>query len=220
MFTYPPKEQVDYYSLRLQNSERVRQHYQSVMVGVWVPCLQALVSSAAVSGLIALLCIQFKWSFVLVPGSFFIVFITTWLFRLSDWRQLIWSLENSLQLDINQDGVQGEPEPEHSYTLKVPILSADRRSGQFATFPASPRQMKYLGVQMMKPGASFSESYLCGDVISRKELSQIRAEMLARGLAVWRSPRDTARGIILTSGGHSCMKFFSSMTPEDIEPIQ
>lgn len=192
----------------------------SIESGVYVIFFQACITGVLIGTLLFSISLLFHWpawiisSFGVTGGT-----LLSWLFYRGAWMRTVNALVGVPAAPPPAEQEPQEPQ-EYNYTLKVPIVSPDGRSGQFATFPASPRQMKYLGVQMMKPGATFSENYLCGEVITRKELAKIRAEMLSRGLAVWKSPRDTARGIILTSGGNSCMKFFAGMTPEDIEPIQ
>jgi hypothetical protein len=128
---YQPKkdedlEKIERLQLLLQQSEQVRQHYQSPAVGVVIPGLQAAISGLFAAGVVSVVWWRTGWHYPLevVFGTFFAVALLVWILRVKDWSRLIWSIESSLQVDLNGDQTVGAP------PKRVKVDTSDGRGHQ------------------------------------------------------------------------------------------
>ena len=190
----------------------INAEYLTVKTGVVVPGLQAVVNGVfygvATGGIVAvansmqLLSVP-AWAVGVTVGS--LASLRAWNNLLTDWRGLLY-------------GVSIEPitEPEYGRNLqpvRVELSGNDGRSMQYVDLPAEPDQLIALGSGIAE-GLSFTEAQWTGarGVFSRSQFVQLRGEMLRRGLLMWNSQNDNARGVRVTSKGQALMRHFASMS--------
>lgn len=132
-----------------------------------------------------------------------------WLSGLRAWRRVTYRLEDLTGEDYNGDGEIGEPQ-----TVRVEVTQAEGqgRHTAFIELPASIEQLTRLAAGLLE-GAPFSEAHWTGAAggFTRGEFSQLRAELIRRGLARWNNPGTPARGAALTPAGRAVMGKFASM---------
>jgi hypothetical protein len=89
--------------------------------------------------------------------------------------------------------------------------------------PATAEQLEALARGLLA-GASLSEAQWTGGngVFTRSQFSQLRAELIKRGLAAWNNSHTTARGAALTPAGRAIMRTFAgeSVRPHPTPPYR
>ena len=160
-------------------------YLHTVSAGVVLPLMQALVTGAII-GLVALLICQKNdvtdWAFWSALSAV-LVTLGYWLMAQTIWRRLVRLVEMAVQQDFDGDGYVGEPEPAQSVRVEV----TERDNGgytntQIATLPYADRIPML--AQGLLAGVPFSDRRWAGDgrIFTDGELTQLRLEMLGRGL--------------------------------------
>lgn len=215
MFTYPPKEQPDIESLKLAQSELVRKHYQSRETAVLIPVLQSFVTALAVSGLAFLVWVGLKLPYTLLvtPGVFFLSFLGCWLGKMQNWNSLIWNLETSMKVDLDNDGYQGEPPPEPEF-IKVQVRSEDGRTLTYGDLPVSLEKMVDFSKGILS-GAPFSERQWSGSgaLFSQGEFKSLRDALMSKGWARYRNPEFPQQGLEFSGPGRALLRTFANYSP-------
>jgi len=138
--------------------------------------------------------------------------LLTWVSGVLAWRRHVYGAEEPFYY----------PQPiatEPAQPVRVELSQDDGRRMSFIDLPASAEQLSALAGGLLT-GASLSESTWTGGkgLFSRAEFSQLRAELIRRGLARWNNPHTTARGAALTPAGRAVMRQFSLMVDNPPHP--
>ena len=191
--------------------EDINAEYLTIRTSVVIPGLQALVNGvfygAATGGVVAVarslevLTVP-PWAVGVTVGSLAGLFV--WRNLLNDWRVLLYAADP-----------QGEPAEQGSVIIpqvRVELSADDGRTMQFIDLPAEPEQLVALGSGVVQ-GLSFTEAQWCGTgaPFSRSQFVRLRGEMLRRGLLMWNSHNDNARGVRITGKGMALCRHFASM---------
>jgi hypothetical protein len=125
-----------------------------------------------------------------------------------DHRRLLWAAEAALGVDLDDDQVVGEPEPQD--VLRVELL--DRNGGnrhrlRYIDLPGTPEQLATLARGLLN-GKGTGQAQWTGAVgpFTRSEYEAIRAAMIERGLAAWTNPDHHNQGWDLTAAGRAIMR--------------
>jgi hypothetical protein len=175
---------------------------ENVGSGCVVPLLQA-VAGGVITGLLAgaiAMGAQWKvpWLFGLTAGSL---------------AAVIWFWST---VDLWRRSAYPAPEPGPGATRPAPTVRVvlEREDGaDLIDLPANSHQLVQLARGVLE-GQTLSESAWTGSgqPFTRAEFSNLRGELIRRGLATWNNPRTPARGVQLTRGGMAAMRTFASMS--------
>ena len=183
--------------------------------GATLPLSQALITGILVGLTVLASMIYYRVSdgpfFALIAGL--VVATGTWLFSIRHWFNLT-VLENYTGLDIDNDGVVGDPESSEPVAVRPVRVDIEERDHQGrhvgttrATFPNEWRMIQLAEHIIINKG-TFSEPALCGKgkILTPKEYQEIKTEMLARGMLVARNPREPKQGYEVTRAGLAVMR--------------
>lgn len=190
-------------------NQQVRTHYQSHTVAVKVPLAQSFFTGLVVAipvfigvGSVAYW-IGLPFTSILV-GSFLLsitswatVMAVTW-FRLQDnWRNLVWNLEERMNLDLNGDGDKGSP---NEIVITAPVNNG--RTLQRGHFKVSDRKMQELANHITS-GKSFSKREVCSEakIMSQGEFEGVRDKMLELEWIDWVDEEFPQQGLYVTERG-------------------
>jgi len=188
----------------------MNEKYLTVRSGVLIPLLQSLVAGLLYgvgTSFVAKVMNDFGFDEVawwkIGLATFFLAFTRAWLALIDEWRQFLYPKPK-------KDPVYIESEPVHT---KLEISENNGRSMQFIDLPAEPDQLIQLGMGIME-GLSFTEAQWVGrgQPFTRTQFVRLRSELIKRGLLVWNSDLDPARGVKVTGKGRAVMRHFASMT--------
>lgn len=183
--------------------------------GVIVPGLQALITAVLTgfaAGALAAWVGAPYWGVGFTAAA--LAALASWLSYRARWAFV---MERILGVDLNQDGVIGQPEPEpppaRAEPVRIEIIQEGGRAGDFIELPARPEQLRMLA-DGLQGGRAFSQSVWTGNsgIFTRSEFEALRAELLRRGLAKWRKEGAPGQGIELTPPGRAVMRRFASET--------
>jgi hypothetical protein len=130
-----------------------------------------------------------------------------------DHRRLLWAAERALDVDLDHDGVTGEPEQPRR-ALQVELLEdhGSRQRLSFIDLPGSDAQLVELARGVLNgKGTSESEWTGSGNPFSRSEFGALRAALIKRGLAHWINPDAHSQGWKLTAAGRAVMQRIAEM---------
>lgn len=119
-----------------------------------------------------------------------------------------------------EEPVYRAPVPvQNAQSVRVELAENNGARLNLIDLPASAEQLAALASGLLT-GASLSESTWAGGrgLFTRAEFSQLRAELLRRGLARWNSPGTPARGAALTPAGRAVMREFAMLTDGQPSP--
>lgn len=182
--------------------------YLTVRSGVLIPLLQALVTGLVFGGGVSAVGAVMNWFgfdrvvwWQLGLAAFFLATIRAWIALIDEWRGFLYP-------NRKQDPIYVETDPQ---TVRVEIAQNRGRNVQFMDLPADASQMIMLG-QGIVEGLGFTEAQWTGkgQPFTRNQFVQLRGEMIKRGLVVWNSDRDPARGLRVTGKGMAVMRYFAS----------
>ena len=184
-----------------------------IVEGVVVPGLQAAITGV-LTGLAALAVSAWLklpyWG--IGATAFTLAALAAWLSYRGRWA---WVLERMLGVDINRDGLIGqpEPEPEPAQSLRIELVQDEGRRGEFIDLPY-PEKLPLLAGGLLE-GRQFSLTAWTGkgQLFSRSEFETLRAELLKRGLATWNNPAAPAQGITLTGAGRAIFRRLADQSP-------
>lgn len=193
--------------------ERDRRHLHGVTSGVGVPLLQAFVTGISLAGAVCAFCWLFKvsdfwkWGIVTLAS----VQALSWLVLLSKWLRLVEPVERLLNVDLNNDGSIGTPEPRH---LKLELKHSPSRT-QFLDLPYAERLPDFF--RSIEGGAPLSESAWCGAgaLFSKREFYTLRDELLKGGVIRFRNENAPAQGLTLTPSGKAVARYIAGSPTED-----
>jgi hypothetical protein len=134
----------------------------------------------------------------------------SWLSYRGRWAHMLEALAG---VDLDKDGVIGEPPPPQPTGTTIEIISEDRRAGDYVFLPGiEPERLQQLGAGLMA-GQSFNQAAWTGSgrPFSRREFEALRGEFLRRGLCTWRNPAAPAQGCELTPPGEAVARYFAHM---------
>lgn len=138
--------------------------------------------------------------------------IISWLMLLGrSWRLI----ERVLGVDLNNDGIIGEPELEPPLPkVRVIVDQIDGHAGEFIDLTLEPERLVGVSRSLME-GSTFSHSSLAGPgrPLTRAEYEQLRDEFLRRGLIRWYDDRAHNQGLRLTAKGQALTRHFAQMAP-------
>jgi hypothetical protein len=196
--------------------------YQSMMVGVWLPVVQSLVTglflgiAAFMIGLLAGAgaLVSLRW----MGGVSVIASCVVWCLRFLHWTRVVQFMELVFRRDFNQDGYEGPPPAQ---VVEVLLHHHDEYGNRTVTdrrkYPVSYDQMQELAIAILRQGKPFSEDALAGRgrTFSQNELSRLRADFEKDGLI---APRGKGRntGWEFTQEGWEMLKEF---LPEDMKDV-
>lgn len=191
-----------------------REGYMNAGMGIALPLIQAIISGL-VAGLLtyalAMLTGQGRagvWA--LTVGA--LTAAALWFASLRSWRMIVYRLEEYTQHDLDGNRTIGDP-GEPPEPIRIEVSQNDGAHVDFVELPASQEQIVSLAVGLLN-GATLSEAAWsgAGNIFTRAEFSQLRNELIKRGLAAWNNPRTPARGATLTPGGQAAMRYFASLS--------
>ena len=191
-------------------------YLHTISAGVVLPLMQALVTGGIIGLVAMLVCRKYEmadWGYWSALCGV-LVTLGYWLMAQTIWRRLVRMVEMAWQRDIDGDGYVGEPEPAPSVRVEV----TERDNGgfsntQIATLPFADRIP--LLAQGLLSGVPFSDRRWAGDgrLFTDGELTQVRMELLGRGLIELKVPTAPKQGYVLTRAGRAVMRHFAKQTP-------
>ena len=157
--------------------------YQSMMVGVWLPVVQSLVTGlllgiaaslfSLLAGASALIAVR------LGGGVGILTLCLVWLSRFIHWTRVVQFMELMFQHDFDKDGYEGPPPVQ---VVEVLLQHHDQNGYRTVTdrrkYSATFRQMEALAIAILRQGKPFSEDALAGSrrPFSQNELRHLRSE--------------------------------------------
>lgn len=193
-----------------EQTERDRSHLFRLSSGVGLPLAQSSVTGFVVAGAVGVYCWLLGapgawWKYSL--GTLVGVLVIAWLVLLWRWLKLTTPLERLLNIDLNKDGVVGEPEPVQ--VLRVELKSEDGKQLRFLDLPYAERLPDFF--RSLETGSSLSESTWCGSgaAFSKPEFFRLRDELLKTGIIRWRNPDAPAQGLDLTPSGKAVARYIA-----------
>ena len=193
-----------------------RSYLHTVTAGAVLPLIQAGVSALAAGTLMLFLLssartrTMFTWSGVVMV----IVFILTWLYLQRHWLTL--TAEQITHLDLNQDGVIGEPE-----TVRIEVTDRSDNAWHQSTydFPASKEQMEILAEGVIA-GTGFKEAYWtgAGAPFSQTKFRKLMAYLLNKGLIELVNEKSANQGYRLSVHGRPVFEHLAPPPPPYQEP--
>lgn len=132
--------------------------------------------------------------------------LLVWASGVLTWRRHVYGAKEPVYYPAPQATEPAQP-------VRVELSQDDGRKLNLIDLPASREQLEGLARGLLS-GASLSEAQWSGGngLFSRSEFSQLRAELIKRGLARWNNPNTPARGAALTPSGRAIMQKFAMMT--------
>jgi len=157
--------------------------YQSMMVGVWLPVVQSLVTGLLLgfaSFMIGMLAgagflVSLRW----MGGVSVLVICFVWCLRFLHWTKVVQFMELMFQHDFDKDGYEGPPPAQ---VVEVLLQHHDQNGYRTVTdrrkYSATFRQMEALAIAILRQGKPFSEDALAGSrrPFSQNELRHLRSE--------------------------------------------
>lgn len=187
--------------------------------GVFVPLLQATITGLlfALAVLVVVLWQHVTDGYIFALLTWIGITLLCWMLLQRHWWTLT-AIERYTGMDLNQDGVIGDPAPgPEKHTVDISLW--DKKPGGFdqvdiVTLPFDENELATLaaGLQAGKP---FTEREWCGSgkPLSSGQFRTARAEMLKRGMIELSSPKDPRRGYRLTRPGMAAIRYFAPPTP-------
>lgn len=198
------------------NDSELKTYYtgggSGITAPVTVPFLQAIITGAlaGIAGGVVCAVIGFDFSpWAAGFSTWAVVTLGAWLSFRGRWQMVI---ERALGVDLNHDGVIGEPEPTPApepESIRVELLQEGGRRGDFIDLPHADR-LPALASGLLE-GRQFSQTVWtgAGRLYSRAEFEAVRGEMLRRGLCRWKNPQAPAQGVELTPAGRAVLRRLS-----------
>lgn len=195
-----------------------RAYLHTVQAGAWLPFLQAtitaLVLGIAAASLAFVLNARHPLTWAFIAGG--PAWAATWLFLQRHWLRLT-AMERWTGIDLNRDGVIGEPAPAPEVHVR---LSQIKENGHYQesrfSLPARYDQLRALARGVLRENRPFTHRAWSGPgaPFSDGEFRALRAEMLKRGLIAPASGRDARQGFVLTAVGRRVLeRFLESPSP-------
>jgi hypothetical protein len=190
--------------------ESDRRHLFTFVSGVGLPVAQAAISGAffgVCAGFYAWL-LHWGEAWKLGVGVGLAVALFSWLAFIVRWSDLTGPIERVSGIDINRDGLIGDPVRP---SIRVEVVEDEGRAMKFIDLPGDAGALRMLADGLLS-GLSFSEAQWSGHnrPFSRAEFRELRAELVARGLLRPASDKDRRQGFDLTPSGRAVMRHFAS----------
>lgn len=182
--------------MRREMQDATRRHYQSRTVAVTIPFYQAAISGFLAAVLIAILLYAFgaraKWILVGFALTWIAVTGIVWWVRLKDWNNLVWNMEQQLQMDLSGDNVIGKPPP----TIRAEVSNSN---GNIRMADLSGNSL-YLFFRAIRGGQDISESRWTPQKngFSKPEYWRTVADLIRLGVLHWRNEDAHAQGVAPT----------------------
>jgi hypothetical protein len=194
-----------------RESPQGRQHLHTMEAGAWLPfamaTLTGLIFGVVSLALASLWRARHPWNWGISVSVIAMGF--TWLQLIRHWFSLT-ALEEVTGLDLNRDGVVGEPEKQafedNPRVIKV-HLDETKQDGHWQQtrfeLHATDDQMRLLAEGMLELERPFTVREWCGAgrPFSGEEFARLRSEMIRNGLIEQASEKDPRRGYLLTKAG-------------------
>lgn len=183
--------------------------------GCLLPALQALSVMALLAVLVAAATALAGW-----PGEKAILAgvvagaaggLAVWAYQVAAWRRVTYHQEDTVFYPE-------EDEPPRCEVSTIRLEIAEGRRLTFAELPCDEGQLRRLAAGVLQ-GLPMSESTWTGTgkTFSRAQFSDVRAELLRRGLIAWTSPGTPARGVQLTRPGRAAFAHLAGLQDDQEE---
>ena len=197
-----------------------RQHLHTLTAGAWLPFMQSVITGF-IAGLVTLvLAWLFRarsiWTWGGVTGV--LAWGLTWYQHQRHWFSLT-ALEQATGLDLNRDGVIGDPRqvpPERIITVRMEEVNSDGAwHQQRFDLPATETQMEELAVGILLQHRTFTHREWTGSAapFSDAEFRDLRRELVKRELIRLTSDKDPRQGFKLTLAGRKMLEQFLPDAP-------
>jgi hypothetical protein len=197
-----------------------RQHLHTLTAGAWLPFMVSIITGL-ICGVITLvlasdLRARSPWAWTSTIAV--IAWGLTWLQHMKHWFSLT-RLEEVTRLDLNQDGVIGEPQKIPSERVIHVRMEEVNNDGawhqQRFDLPATSEQMEELAIGLMHQGLPFTRREWAGPnaPFSDAEFRELRRELIKRELVKMTSDHDARQGIKLTLAGRKMLEQFLPDAP-------
>lgn len=199
--------------------------HETVVSGVVLPFLQALITGALGAGTATSAVWYFEWGKLMetFAVSFIGITLLVWVILLSDWRALLWAVERAASFDVDGDGFVGNPEPvvvERSpeippllpsfnpVRLEVRTNTSTGYNLEFLDLPVSEEQASVF-FPAVAGGATLAENYWCGQgkPFAQSEFRDLRERMIEQKWLFWRNPQEPRQGVELTRAGKAMVRY-------------
>lgn len=189
-------------------------HLHSLRAGVAVPIGQALVTGVLIALLVALVAGYYRvpdWYFWAAISGVLAV-LGQWIFSQMLWQRLVRLVERQTYMDIDGDGVIGEPEQTPAAPQTVRVEVTDKTNGQHVTqyidLPFAERIPQLAAG--LAAGKQFTVSNWVGvsrgRLFTPAEFTELRAVMIEHDWIRPNNPHDETRGYSLTRAGLAIMR--------------
>jgi hypothetical protein len=197
-----------------------RQHLHTLTAGAWLPFLQSSLTGVITSTVVVVIAYalraRFPWSWGGALGV--IAWALTWYQLQKHWFSLT-ALEQVTGLDINRDGVIGDPDQVPESRIIHVRMDETTKAGHFHQvrfdLPASSTQMQELAIGVLQEGRPFThrEWTGAGAPFSDAEFRALRNEMIRRELMAPASGKDARQGYVMTDAGRQVLESFLPDAP-------
>lgn len=189
-----------------------RQHLHTLVAGAWLPLAQATATGVITFIVVLIISSSLRWRDPLTWGGCIgaIAWSLSWFSLQRHWFSLT-ALEQVTGLDLNKDGYIGTPpasvQPDHMIHVRMSDTSHGNLHILDFQLPATFEQMSSLA-NGLNIGTTLSERNWTGQgrPFSIQEFTELRNEMIKRGLVRLASDKDPRQGYILTGPGQALIK--------------
>ena len=181
--------------------------------GLIVPGLQALITGVSCGVAALAVTAWFGLPWLAIGGTVAAVTMAgAWLSYRGRWA---WTLERLLGVDLNNDSVIGQPQPDLPAlpeSVHIELIQDQGRRGDYIDLPATPTQLKALASGIVNQNRQFALTLWAGEagIFTRPQFEKLRAELIDRGLAEWKKADAPNQGCKLTPQGLAVMRYFAS----------
>jgi hypothetical protein len=175
---------------------------------VAIPAAQSTVSAVLVGATVGSLAWLAGWD---APGAWGMVAgsltgVMAWFGYGAAWQRRMDAIAGILE-QVQTDRI-------NAATVRVEVISDDARAGDYLQLPGDRDKLQVLAVGLTAGKPLTVRTWTGpGGVYSPTEFEQLRAELIARGLARWRSPHDPRAGAELSRKGAAVMRGLADRSP-------
>lgn len=195
-------------------------NHSTLKSAVVIPLTQALVSAVLISVITYALAswLEAERPFIIALALFGIVALISWLSYRGEWRA---RLEALLGVDINRDGVIGEPLPVIN-ELRVNVISDNGAAGDILALPGANREQLAALARGIVAGRGLSIHEWTGinRPFTRSQFEELRGQLLDRGFIRWRSNNAPQLGAEPTKKGEALFRALAEDARAPHSPTQ
>jgi hypothetical protein len=189
---------------------RTREEYRPRTVSdLGTPLVWSAVAGAAVGGFVALLGEPVRAAALVGLGVFGSAFLATSLSVIVGGTDRLHVLEETIQRDLDGDGVVGAPEREF---VPVTLDVADGTRHRLLNLDLTPA-LRLFASRLLVDAVTFSEAGASECGVEAATFRAMRDQFLDRGLVAWKNAENPRSGYVMRRGYHPALKAVVDHSP-------